>query len=62
MNSLYRDGEPMNMDKVKEHSRKFMERKYTDEAPYFDIAWEIFEEIMKSDEGESPDLKRPMVR
>ena len=52
----------MNMDKVKEDSKKFMERKYTDEAPYFDIAWEIFEEIMKGEKDEDLDLKGPIVR
>jgi len=52
----------MNMDKVKEHSEKFMEKEYTDEAPYFDIAWEIFEEIIKGDKGEGLDLKGPVMR
>lgn len=52
----------MYMDKVKEYSKKFMERKYPDEAPYFDIAWEIFEEIIKGEKGEDLDLKGPIVR
>lgn len=52
----------MKMDKIYNLAKEFMEKEYPDEAPYFDIAWEIFEEIMKSDEGEDLGLKGPLAR
>jgi hypothetical protein len=50
------------MDKVYACSKDFMEKKYGDEAPYFDIAWDIFKEVMEKEEETKPDLKEPMVR
>jgi len=50
------------MDKVKEYAEEFMEKEYSDEAPYFHIAWEIFEEVLQDTEGHTPDLKGPIVR
>ncbi len=44
------------------YSKKFMEKEYSDEASYFDIAWEIFEEIMKDTVKKPLDLKEPTVR
>ena len=50
------------MEKVKTYSEKFMEKEYPDEAPYFHIAWEMFEEVLQDTEGHSPDLKGPLAR
>lgn len=55
-------GVTMNMDKVKEYSKKFMEKEYPDEAPYHHIAWEIFQEVMKKGENANLDLEPPAVR
>ena len=52
----------MKKEKVYTYSKKFMEKEYPDEAPYFDIAWEIFEEIIHEGTGENLDLKGPLVR
>ncbi len=50
------------MEKTKTHAEKFMQREYPDEAPYFYIAWEIFEEVIQDDKNEDLDLKGPIVR
>ncbi len=52
------------IDSIYTYSQKFMEKEYPDEAPYFDIAWEIFEEILRGgkDSSNTLDLKGPMVR
>jgi hypothetical protein len=52
----------MNLDRIYISAKKFMEKEYPDEAPYFDIAWEIFEEIIHEDTGEDLDMKGPVVR
>lgn len=48
--------------KVRTHSEKFMEKEYPDEAPFFHIAWEIFEEVLQDTGKDAPDLKGPVVR
>lgn len=55
------------MDQVKRYAKEFVERRYLDEVPYFDIAWEIFEEALRArkDEGRGvtvQELKGPTVR
>jgi len=57
------------MDQVKCCAKEFVEREYPDEAPYFDIAWEIFREALQSKKNIGPsrgltvsDLKRPTIR
>lgn len=35
------------MDRVKQYAEEFVEREYPDEAPYFDVAWETFEEAIQ---------------
>ncbi len=52
----------MNLNKVRTYAEEFMKREYPDEAPYFHIAWEIFEEVLQENEDELPDLKGPIVR
>jgi hypothetical protein len=52
----------LKMDNVYRWSKEFMKEKYSDEAPYFDIAWDIFKEVMEKEEETKPDLKEPMVR
>ncbi|MGC1120366.1 MAG: hypothetical protein WBA22_04655 [Candidatus Methanofastidiosia archaeon] len=39
-----------------------MKKKYPEEALYFDIAWEIFEEFVEKTESRDLDLKGPIVR
>lgn len=57
------------MDQVKGYAKEFVEREYPDEAPYFDIAWEIFKEALQGTKNIGPgrgltvkDLRRPTVR
>jgi hypothetical protein len=52
----------MTLDNVHTYAKKFMEREYPDEAPYFDIAWEIFEEIVQGNRNVTLDLKGPIIR
>ena len=52
----------MNLERIYISAKEFMEKEYPDEAPYFDIAWEIFEEIIHEGTGEDLDLKGPVVR
>ncbi len=52
----------MNLDKVYSYAKTFMEKEYPDEALYFDIAWEIFEEIVQGERCKNLDLKGPIVR
>lgn len=49
------------MDQIKEYAEEFMERKYPDEAPYFEIAWDSFTEILQ-DKGDGVGLKGPALR
>lgn len=44
------------------YAKKFMQMKFPDEAPYFDIAWEVFEEFAKRGKDKDLDLKGPIVR
>lgn len=57
------------MDQIRCCAKEFVEREYPDEAPYFDIAWEIFKEALNDTKKSGPnrgltiaDLKRPTVR
>jgi hypothetical protein len=52
----------MTLDNVHTYAKRFMEKEYPDEAPYFDIAWEIFEEIVQGNRNVTQDLKEPIVR
>ena len=55
------------LDRVKRYAEEFVEREYPDEAPYFDIAWETFEEAIQGSKiglkGLTvKDLRGPTVR
>lgn len=49
------------MDQIKEYAEEFMERKYPDEAPYFEIAWDSFTEVLH-DSADAVGLKGPALR
>jgi hypothetical protein len=49
-------------DEICRISREYMKKKYPEEAPYFDIAWEIFEEFVQKTGSRDLDLKGPIVR
>ncbi|MGD2250990.1 MAG: hypothetical protein PVF58_21545 [Candidatus Methanofastidiosia archaeon] len=52
----------MNMDRIRAVAKRFMEKKYPDEAPYFDIAWDIYKQTIKDGIDDSRDFKGPVVR
>lgn len=49
------------MDQIKYCAEEFMERNYPDEAPYFDVAWDTFTEVLQSRE-DAVELKGPALR
>ncbi|MGD2249914.1 MAG: hypothetical protein PVF58_16015 [Candidatus Methanofastidiosia archaeon] len=49
------------MDQIKQYAEEFMERKYPDEASYFNIAWDSFTEVLQ-DRGDAVELKGPALR
>ncbi|MBU6998183.1 MAG: hypothetical protein HXS41_12885 [Theionarchaea archaeon] len=49
-------------DEIYRSSKEYMKKKYPEEALYFDIAWEIFEEFVEKTESPDLDLKGPIVR
>ncbi len=52
----------MKMEKVKECSKRFMEKEYADEASYFDIAWEVYQEVREKEENANQSFEPPVVR
>ncbi len=55
------------LDRVKRYAEEFVEKEYPDEAPYFDIAWETFEEAIQGSKISLKgltvkDLRGPTVR
>jgi hypothetical protein len=52
----------MNLEEVKNISYHFMEKEYPHEAPYFHIAWDIFQDFQTTAPDSIVNLKRPMVR
>lgn len=52
----------MNMDRIYVVAKRFMEKMYPDEAPYFDIAWDIYKQTLKDGIDDSRDFKGPVVR
>ena len=49
------------MDQIKCCAEEFMERNYPDEAPYFDIAWDTFTDVLQG-RGDAVELKGPALR
>ena len=45
-------------EKVHEYSKIFVEKRYEEEAPYFDVAWEIFKDIRQREDNS----KGPIMR
>jgi hypothetical protein len=52
----------MNMDRIYVAAKRIMEKMYPDEAPYFDIAWDIYKQTIKDGIDDSRDFKGPVVR
>lgn len=52
----------MNLEDVKQISLRFMEEHYPHEAPYFHIAWDIFEELDSTESDSIMNFKGPRVR
>lgn len=52
----------MKLDKVKDISYRFMEKEYPHEAPYFHLAWEIFQGFLTGEPDSIVNLKPPQVR
>lgn len=52
----------MNIDVLYTYAKKFMQNEFPDEAPYFDIAWDVFKDILKKGKDKDLDLNGPIVR
>ena len=52
----------MNIDAIHTYAEEFMQKEFPDEAPYFEIAWEVFKDILKNGKDRDPDLSGPIVR
>lgn len=50
------------IDHVKSYAEEFMKREYPDEAPYFDIAWDNFTEVLDNKKNDGLGFKGPTIR
>ena len=50
------------IEHVKSYAEEFMKREYPDEAPYFDIAWGNFTEVLNNKNDDGLGFKGPTIR